>query len=181
MRTIGLRRAGRPRCRTTSADSNSLAASRPSPTHTPSPTPVIQRTPRYPAPRAGGRAGRRRATATTRPSVHHQRLSHVVGLLWNSDVIYKKYIYWLCRRAASRRGERVNKGVIQFGELITAEGPNWTPHPTLVFRNAKVFRSLSLTPNPSVLDPAEGTRQLPSADCRPRSRLPPHVAHVSVR
>jgi 5-methylcytosine-specific restriction endonuclease McrBC regulatory subunit McrC len=50
--------------------------------------------------------------------VHHASGDHALsGFLWNSDVIYENYIFWLCRRAASRRGERVSKAAIKFGDV----------------------------------------------------------------
>lgn len=70
--------------------------------------------------------------------VHHASGDHALsGFLWNSDVIYENYIYWLCRRAASRRGERVNKGAIKFGEVIFGEGSKLETTPDVVFRDAQ--------------------------------------------
>lgn len=70
--------------------------------------------------------------------VHHASGSHALsGFLWNSDVIYENYIYWLCRRAASQRGERVSKGAIRFGEVIAGEGSKLETTPDVVFRDAQ--------------------------------------------
>lgn len=70
--------------------------------------------------------------------VHHASGDHALsGFLWNSDVIYENYIYWLCRRAASRRGERVNKGSIKFGEVIAGEGSKLETTPDVVFHSAQ--------------------------------------------
>lgn len=70
--------------------------------------------------------------------VHHASGDHALsGFLWNSDVIYENYIYWLCQRAASLRGERVNKGVIKFGEIIAGEGTKLETTPDVVFRDAQ--------------------------------------------
>jgi 5-methylcytosine-specific restriction endonuclease McrBC regulatory subunit McrC len=70
--------------------------------------------------------------------VHHARGEHALsGFLWNSDVIYENYIYWLCRRAASMRRERVSKGAIKFGEVIAGEGPKLETTPDVVFRDAQ--------------------------------------------
>lgn len=70
--------------------------------------------------------------------VHHARGEHALsGFLWNSDVIYENYIYWLCRRAASMRGERVNKGAIKFGEVIAGEGSKLETTPDVVFRSSQ--------------------------------------------
>lgn len=68
--------------------------------------------------------------------VHHASGDHALsGFLWNSDVIYENYIYWLCQRAASRRGERVNKGVTKFGKVFAGEGSRLETTPDVVFRD----------------------------------------------
>jgi len=68
--------------------------------------------------------------------VHHASGEHALsGFLWNSDVIYENYVYWLCRRAASRFGNRVSKGVIKFGEVIIGTGSKLETTPDVVFRN----------------------------------------------
>lgn len=55
--------------------------------------------------------------------VHHARGEHTLsGFLWNSDAIHENYVYWLCRRAASQRGKRVNKNEIKFGQVIKGKG-----------------------------------------------------------
>lgn len=70
--------------------------------------------------------------------VHHANGDHALsGFLWNSDVIYENYIYWLCQRAASRCSSRVNKGAIKFGEVIAGEGSKLETTPDVVFRNAQ--------------------------------------------
>lgn len=70
--------------------------------------------------------------------VHHASGDHALsGFLWNSDVIYENYIFWLCRRAASRRGQRVSKGVIRFGEVISGAGSKLETTPDVVFRDAQ--------------------------------------------
>lgn len=70
--------------------------------------------------------------------VHHASGLHALsGFLWNSDVIYENYIYWLCRRAAAKRGERVSKGQIEFGEVIVGHGSKLKTTPDVVFRDAK--------------------------------------------
>jgi 5-methylcytosine-specific restriction endonuclease McrBC regulatory subunit McrC len=72
--------------------------------------------------------------------VHHARGDHALsGFLWDSDDIYENYVYWLCRRAASQRGKRVDKGVIQFGEIIAGAGTKLETTPDVVFRNAHGF------------------------------------------
>ena len=69
--------------------------------------------------------------------VHHASGDHALsGFLWNSDVIYEKYVYWLCRRSASQRGERVDKGAIKFGEVVAGEGTKLETTPDVVFRDA---------------------------------------------
>ena len=68
--------------------------------------------------------------------VHHASGDHALsGFLWNSDVIYENYIYWLCRRAAARRGDRVGKGAIKFGEVIAGDGSKLETTPDVVFRD----------------------------------------------
>lgn len=68
--------------------------------------------------------------------VHHASGDHALsGFLWNSDVIYENYIYWLCRRAAARRGDRVSKGAIKFGEVIAGDGSKLETTPDVVFRD----------------------------------------------
>lgn len=70
--------------------------------------------------------------------VHHASGSHALsGFLWNSDVIYENYVYWLCRRAASRRGERVYKGTVKFGKVIAGVGTRLETTPDVVFRDAQ--------------------------------------------
>lgn len=69
--------------------------------------------------------------------VHHamgaQELS---GFLWNSDVIYENYVFWLCRRAASQRGHRVSKVPAKFGELIAGSGTLLQTTPDVVFADS---------------------------------------------
>lgn len=70
--------------------------------------------------------------------VHHASGDHALsGFLWNSDVIYENYIFWLCRRAASRRGERVSKGAIKFGDVIAGDGSKLETTPDVVFRDTQ--------------------------------------------
>lgn len=69
--------------------------------------------------------------------VHHASGDHALsGFLWNSDVIYEKYVFWLCQRAANRRGARVSKAAIKFGAVIAGEGSQLATTPDVVFRNA---------------------------------------------
>ncbi len=70
--------------------------------------------------------------------VHHARGEHALsGFLWNSDVIYENYIYWLCRRAASNRGERVSKTANKFGTVISGQGSLLQTTPDVVFRDSQ--------------------------------------------
>jgi 5-methylcytosine-specific restriction endonuclease McrBC regulatory subunit McrC len=70
--------------------------------------------------------------------VHHASGDHALsGFLWNSDLIYENYVYWLCRRTASQRGKRVNKGAIKFGEIIAGVGSRLETTPDVVFRDAR--------------------------------------------
>ena len=66
--------------------------------------------------------------------VHHARGEHALsGFLWNSDVIYENYVYWLCRRAASQRGAGVKKVAVKFGEVISGQGSLLETTPDVVF------------------------------------------------
>ena len=70
--------------------------------------------------------------------VHHARGEHALsGFLWNSDVIYENYISWLCRRAASKRRERVSKHAVKFGEVISGQGSLLETTPDVVFRDSQ--------------------------------------------
>lgn len=70
--------------------------------------------------------------------VNHTSGDHALfGFLWNSDVIYENYVYWLCRRAASKRGKRIKKGVIKFGEVITGIGSKFETTPDVVFLDSQ--------------------------------------------
>ena len=68
--------------------------------------------------------------------VHHANGEHALsGFLWNSDVIYENYVYWLCRRAASHSGKRIDKESIDFGEVITGKGSTLKTTPDVVFKD----------------------------------------------
>jgi 5-methylcytosine-specific restriction endonuclease McrBC regulatory subunit McrC len=68
--------------------------------------------------------------------IHHAEGQHVLsGFLWNSDVIYENYIYWLCQRAASRQGNRVHKRRISFGEVVSGAGSRLQTEPDVVFQD----------------------------------------------
>lgn len=70
--------------------------------------------------------------------VHHASGDHALsGFLWNSDVIYEKFVYWLCRRAANQSGRRVMKAVIKFGEVITGSGNMLETTPDVIFSDAQ--------------------------------------------
>lgn len=70
--------------------------------------------------------------------VHHARGAHVLsGFLWNSDVIYENYVFWLCQRAAIQRGNRINKTVMKFGEIIAGTGQRLVTTPDVVFRDTQ--------------------------------------------
>jgi 5-methylcytosine-specific restriction endonuclease McrBC regulatory subunit McrC len=69
--------------------------------------------------------------------VHHASGEHALsGFLWNSDVIYENYVYWLCRRAASQRGKRVNKDELTFGQIIKGRGNKLKTTPDVVFHDS---------------------------------------------
>lgn len=70
--------------------------------------------------------------------IHHADGKHALsGFLWNSDVIYENYIYWLCQRAASRHGNRIDKRKISFGDVISGTGSRLVTEPDVVFRDHK--------------------------------------------
>lgn len=69
--------------------------------------------------------------------VHHASGRHALsGFLWKSDTIYENYVYWLCGRAAQRRGERVSKCAISFGTLLAGAGRLLETIPDVVFRDS---------------------------------------------
>lgn len=68
--------------------------------------------------------------------VHHAAGERELsGFLWNSDVIYENYIFWLCQRAASGHGKRVDKRKLNFGEVISGGGSKLVTEPDVVFRD----------------------------------------------
>lgn len=68
--------------------------------------------------------------------VHHARGEHALsGFLWNPDAIYENYVYWLCARAASSRGELVGKHATKFGEVVAGRGSRLETTPDVVFRD----------------------------------------------
>ncbi|WEG08632.1 hypothetical protein PU630_15510 [Microbacterium horticulturae] len=68
--------------------------------------------------------------------VHHAGGEHALsGFLWNSDAIYENYVYWLCTRAASSRGELVSKHATKFGEVVAGRGSRLETTPDVVFRD----------------------------------------------
>lgn len=70
--------------------------------------------------------------------VYHAAGDHALsGFLWNSDVIYENYVYWLCQRAASQRGKRVYKRVIKYGEIVAGVGAKLETTPDVVFLGAQ--------------------------------------------
>lgn len=69
--------------------------------------------------------------------IHHTNGDHALsGFLWNSDIIYENYVYWLCRRAANQCGKRINKNEIKFGQIIKGEGSKLKTTPDVVFHDA---------------------------------------------
>lgn len=68
--------------------------------------------------------------------VHHARGAYELsGFLWDSDVIYENYIYWLCGRAASKSGRRITKSPVKFGKLVSGIGSLLETTPDVVFRD----------------------------------------------
>jgi 5-methylcytosine-specific restriction endonuclease McrBC regulatory subunit McrC len=66
---------------------------------------------------------------------HYSGKYSISGFLWNSDLIYENYVFWLCRRAASSGGVRVVKSTIRFGEVIAGAGTRLETTPDVVFRD----------------------------------------------
>lgn len=70
--------------------------------------------------------------------VHHASGDHALsGFLWNSDVVYEQYVFWLCRRAAGKRGGRATKGAFKFGAVVAGDGSKLETTPDVVFRDAQ--------------------------------------------
>ena len=70
--------------------------------------------------------------------VYHASGDHALsGFLWNSDVIYENFVYWLCQRAATECGKRVNKRAAKFGEIIAGAGARLETTPDVVFLEAQ--------------------------------------------
>lgn len=68
--------------------------------------------------------------------IRHEEGPHFVsGFLWNSDVVYENFVYWLCRHAASRKGWTVTKTPVRFGELIHGDGESFETTPDVVFQD----------------------------------------------
>lgn len=70
--------------------------------------------------------------------IHHAAGQHALsGFLWKSDTIYENYVYWLCGRAAAKRGEHVSKHTVKFGTLVSGPGRLLETVPDVVFRDAE--------------------------------------------
>ncbi|CUJ84301.1 5-methylcytosine-specific restriction enzyme subunit McrC [Shimia thalassica] len=70
--------------------------------------------------------------------VHHAKGNFSLsGFLWNSDLIYENYVFWLCQRAAAHQGSRVDKRRIVFGEVVSGGGTKLVTEPDVVFRDTK--------------------------------------------
>ena len=46
-------------------------------------------------------------------------------------------MYWLCRKAAVKRGKRLNKAVIKFCEVVVGAGSRLETTPDVVFRDSQ--------------------------------------------
>lgn len=57
------------------------------------------------------------------------------GFLWNSNTIYENYIYWLCQRAANRKGLIAAKKAVKFGQILSGKGSNLNTTPDVLFFN----------------------------------------------
>lgn len=70
--------------------------------------------------------------------IHHSAGEHKLsGFLWNSNTIYENYVYWLCRRAASHQGKRINKSESSFGHVLSGQGSKLKTTPDVVFYNTE--------------------------------------------
>lgn len=69
--------------------------------------------------------------------VHHAEGNHALsGFLWNSDVIYENYVFWLCQRAAGRSNSKTHKDLIKFGKVVSGTGKPLVTTPDVVFSDA---------------------------------------------
>jgi hypothetical protein len=66
--------------------------------------------------------------------IHHERGGQSLsGFLWNSDVIYENFVFWICSRAAKRAGLQVRKSTLQFGTVVSGLGKPFQTTPDVVF------------------------------------------------
>lgn len=57
------------------------------------------------------------------------------GFLWNSDVVYENFVFWLCRKAGLERSLTVDKRVESFGEVLCGPAQTLQTTPDVVFRD----------------------------------------------
>lgn len=60
---------------------------------------------------------------------------HIPGFLWNSDVVYEKFLFRMCQLAGVNHGLTVGKESYYFGDLVFGEGPQLQTIPDIVFRD----------------------------------------------
>lgn len=68
--------------------------------------------------------------------VNHTNGEHALsGFLWNSDIIYENYIFWLCQRAANQQRMRITKNEVEFGQIVKGKGSILKTTPDVIFHN----------------------------------------------
>lgn len=66
----------------------------------------------------------------------------VIGFLWRSEDVYERFLFWLCREAARKRGLSVRKSSARFGVSSTAAPLTTTPDVTFTRSDATVVAVL---------------------------------------
>lgn len=60
----------------------------------------------------------------------------LTGFLWNSDVVFENYMFWLCGQSASELQLGVSKHAYAFGEVVYGAGKELTTIPDVVFKDS---------------------------------------------
>lgn len=60
----------------------------------------------------------------------------LTGFLWNSDVVFENYMFWLCGQSAAELQFRVSKHAYAFGEVVYGTGKELTTIPDVVFKDS---------------------------------------------
>lgn len=59
----------------------------------------------------------------------------LTGFLWNTDVVFENYMFWLCGQSASELQFGVSKHAYAFGEVVYGAGTELTTIPDVVFKD----------------------------------------------